>query len=415
MRKVTNGTYERVRLAPWQIRNGDRPLFGILASDFFGSIAGAVVHLTMIWWVLSQDVPDRIVGLMVLSIFIPLNLGVMLSGVAVVRFGARRLLLFSKLIAMAAAAACYLFMLTQTMTLPILALVATITYGAMGPSVSADIARVPALVRLADRRLVSFHTINGITLVLGQVIGLVLASMFAEQDASTMAIGLGVVFVGLSTAFTWAYFPRDRVRPMIGSTTFQQIRDMTRGVLAQLNGKEISLTAVLVTVGILAISEGYVEVVLPLAFRNAELPPTALSNAYILSIAAGVGATVVAQFIYGRVGLMKCLALTGAALLAVLTVAAMLGSVFGVLCAVFVTSAAASAMGMMTVTTLQENMPVSLQAQSIALWQTLALSTGALTILITGQVGSFSMTFLAGIAFVAVCGAIRALWSRRSA
>ena len=59
------------------LRGGDAALLSILAADFFGAIAGALVHLTMVWWVLEQGISGPTVSLLVLCIFMPLNFGVL--------------------------------------------------------------------------------------------------------------------------------------------------------------------------------------------------------------------------------------------------------------------------------------------------------------------------------------------------
>ncbi len=112
---------------------GDAVLASILLADLLGAIAASLVFLTMTWWVLRQDPPDLVFGLMMLAIVVPLNIGVLLSGPAVARMGARRLLLWSKGGALAGAGLCLLLMAQGLMTLPLLALIAALTYGALGP------------------------------------------------------------------------------------------------------------------------------------------------------------------------------------------------------------------------------------------------------------------------------------------
>jgi len=177
----------------------------------------------MVWWVLSQGVSGPTVSLLVLCIFLPLNIGVLLTGVAVDRFGSRRLLIVSKLIATCGALACFLLLATNAMTLVILAILAIVTYGAMSPSISADISRVPAITKLAGRRLESFHAANGIVMVAGQMIGLIGAGLLWDATGPAAAVGLGTLLVLISTAFTWFGFPRDRVGPRSPLSAFAQV------------------------------------------------------------------------------------------------------------------------------------------------------------------------------------------------
>lgn len=384
-------------------RSGDGALLSILAADFVGALAGAMVYLTMIWWVLSQDVPDNIVGLMVLAIFIPLNLGVLLSGVAVMRYGARTLLVYSKLVAILGASACGLLLATHMMTLPILALVAVITYGAMSPSITADIARVPALTRLAKRKLVSFHALNSVVMVLGQVGGMILAGLLADHVSPATIVGMAVVLLVFSTWITWTGFPRDRLRPMEPLTTPQHVRNMTNKVIARLDGSLLARRIVLATIGVIAVGEGVVEVILPLGYRAAEQSATALSGAYALAIAAGVVGVYWAQAKFDDIKLAPSIAALAIGLLALITVGWLMGGVLGITIAVAAASGAAAAGGTLTVTTLQNTMPVSLQAQAIGLWQAVSLAVGAVTILITGQIGTWGMPFLIILAAGAAC------------
>jgi len=45
------------------LRSGDAVLASILAGDFFGAIAGSLVHLTMVWWVLEHGVSGPTVSM----------------------------------------------------------------------------------------------------------------------------------------------------------------------------------------------------------------------------------------------------------------------------------------------------------------------------------------------------------------
>lgn len=390
-----------------ELRSGDRALIGILLSDFFGAIAGAVIHFTMIWWVLAQAVPDRVVGLMVLAIFVPFNLGVLLSGVAVMRFGSRKLLIFSKLIALGGGMSCGILLASGTMTLPLLALVATVTYAALGPSVAADLARVPALTRLAKRGLAGFHALNGTVLVIAQLIGFGIAALMAEHMRPEFPVSLGGVLLALSAGLTWAFFPRDRPQRQNAAPVFQQIRSLTAAVFERLDNRTIGISSIIATTAVIATSEGYSEIILPLDFRSSGLPPTALAGAYGATVIAGVISAAIANAVYGKVALQTALKVICLALLPAVVLAAIFQSTWGLFVAIVLTSAAAWGAGTLTVTTLQESMPVSLQAQAISLWHAFVLAAGALTVLVCGQIGNLSYWLTATLACVAAVASFR--------
>jgi len=171
----------------------------------------------MIWWVLAQAVPDRVVGLMVLAIFVPFNLGVLLSGVAVMRFGSRKLLIFSKLIALGGGMSCGILLASGTMT---------------------------ALTRLAKRGLAGFHALNGTVLVIAQLIGFGIAALMAEHMRPEFPVSLGGVLLALSAGLTWAFFPRDRPQRQNAAPVFQQIRSLTAAVFERLDNRTIGISSI---------------------------------------------------------------------------------------------------------------------------------------------------------------------------
>lgn len=401
-----------VAISRWVgLGSGDGVLASIMLSDFFGALAGALVHLTMVWWVLEQGVSGPVVSMLVLCIFLPLNIGVLLTGVAVARFGARRLLIVSKLIATCGAIACFAFLASGTMTLLILAMIAIVTYGAMAPSVAADISRAPAIAKLAKRRLETFHASNGIAMVIGQMLGLSGAGWLWEISGPETAVGLGVVMVLISTAVTWIGFPRDHLnRGQTGAMGLAQVRTLSRAVMQNLTGGKIDLALVLVTAGIIAISQGCIEVAFPIALSAADLPASALSQALVLATITGIAGMLVAQRTYLRIALSKALLIIASLLFVVLSLCVPAPGMVGFTVAVGATSMAASAAATYTVTALQERMPASLQAQAIGLWQCLILSVGSVAILVTGFAVSWALTLMAVAAGCCVLGILRRRW-----
>lgn len=395
------------------LTSGDAVLLSILLADFFGALAGALVHLTLVWWVLNQGVSGPVVSLLVLCIFLPLNIGVLLTGVAVARFGSRRLLIASKLIATCGAVACFVLLVGQSMTLPILGIIAVVTYGAMAPSIAADISRVPAITKLAGRKLESFHSANGIVMVTGQMLGLLAAGYLWGVSGPATAVGIGVVLVLSSTAVTWWGFPRDRLRPTeANETVLNQIKTLSKSVFNTLDPSKIDLPLIFVTAGIIATAQGCIEVAYPIAVAAADLPATALSLAYILAVITGVLAMIIAGMVYSRMHLSTALLGIAILLFAVLSLSIYVSGIAGFAIAVGATSAAGSAAGTFTVTALQERMPVSLQAQAIGLWEFLVLSVGSIIIVVMGFTTSWSLILLALIAAGCMFGT---LWQRRRA
>lgn len=389
------------------LRSGDAVLASILAGDFFGAIAGSLVHLTMVWWVLEQGVSGPTVSILVLCIFLPLNVGVLLTGVAVDRFGARTLLLASKMIATFGAFVCFLLLVTDMMTLTILGILAVAIYGAMAPSVSADISRVPAIAKLANRRLETFHAVNGIVMVTGQMLGLGAAGVLWDLIGPPAAVALGVLFVAVSTGFTWIAFPRDRMGVPSPLPVLEQVKELSRSVLRNLDGPSVNLSTVMVTAAIIATSQACIEVALPIAVSAAGLPASVLSWALLLAVITGIGASLTAEKTYAHIRLAPALLAISMILLAFLMVSVAIADMTGFYIAVGATSGAAAAAGTFMITALQERMPVSLQAQAIGLWEFTVLSVGSLTILVTGFVGSHALIFIAALGALAVGFALR--------
>lgn len=392
-----------------RLRPGDGALLGILASDFFGALAAATVHLTMVLWVLAQGASSTVVSLMVLTIFIPLNLGVLISGVAVARYGARRLLIASKAMALLGAFACFVLLAGDAMTLPVLSILAALTYGAMGPSITADIGRAPAFVRLAGRRLVDFHAVNGIAMVIGQVGGLGLAGLLADRFGAAAAVAAGCGLVVISLSITWASFPRDRPRAAGASA---EIIAMTRDVFNRIDGRRIGRASVLAAAAVIAVAEGCSEVVLPVATRAADLPSIALSLALCAAVVASIAAALAAQAAHEKVALPVALSIAALSAALALFCAAVWGDWIAIAIAAAVSVAAASGVGTMTVTSLQEAMPASLQAQAIGLWQSLVLTVSAAAILAAGLAGWAALGLLAILAIAAALLVARAALPR---
>ena len=398
----------------WGLGAGDTVLLSILTADFFAAVAGALIHLTMVWWVLEQNVSGQTVSLLVLCIFLPINVGVLLTGVAVARFGARRLLITSKLLATCGALACFVFLATGKMTLLVLAVIAILTYGAMAPSVAADISRAPAIAKLARRRLESFHAANGICMVIGQMLGLLGAGWLWDISGPTTTVGIGIGLVLVSTLVTWLGFPRDRLAPeRTIAMGLGRVRSLSRSVVERLRGGKIDLPLVLATAGIIAIAQGCIEVAFPIAVAAADLPASALSQALVLAVTTGIIAMIIAERTYAHIDLPSGLLMIAVLLFVILSLALLAPGMVGFTIAVGATSAAASASGTYAVTALQQSMPVSLQAQGIGLWQFLILSVGSLSILITGFAASWSLMLLTMGAGACMMGIIWRRWQIR--
>ncbi|MFK7856675.1 MAG: MFS transporter [Granulosicoccus sp.] len=389
---------------------GDSALIGIMVSDFFNSIAGTMVYLTMLWWVLAQGASELGVTLLVLCIYVPLNAGVIFSGVAVARFGARRLLLVSKALAVVGAAACYTLLAADLMTLWVLALLAVFVYGSMGPSQTADVSRAPALIRLSKRKLASFNAANGIAVVLGSVIGLTWGGFLSEASESATAIAISMLLVTLSFGVTFASFPRDRVLPNYERSSVKHLMVLTRSVMDRLDNKSIGLGSILITAALITVSEGIGEVLLPIELRASELSPTALSDALVYVVVGSVIAYVVAQAIHGKVNLDVTLVLTGAVLSIILVIGTYYGGWIALTIGAVAATSVASATALLAFTSIQLHMPASLQAQAAGLWHSLVLTSSALVIFLTGLAKAHGFVFLA---CVTICASVFAAYHLR--
>jgi len=244
--------------------------------------------------------------------------------------------------------------------------------------------------------------------VLGQMAGLLGAGLLWDAAGPSAAVGLGVILVLISTGCTWLGFPRDRVGPRSPLSVIAQVKTLSRSVLAKLDGPNIDLSSVLVTAAIIATAQGCIEVAFPIAVAAADLPASALSLALVLAVITGVASTVFAEMAYARTRLAPALLLIAGSLFGVLIIASAWPNITGFYIAVGATSAAAAAAGTLTITALQERMPVSLQAQAIGSSEFLVLSVGSATILLTGFTGALSLYFISLIALVSIAGAI---WS----
>lgn len=365
-------------------RSGDLALLGIIASDFFGALAGATVHLTLIWWVLGQGTSATVVSLMILAIFVPMNLGVLFSGWAVARMGARRLLLISKSVALLGAFACFVLLASGQLSLWALALISTITYGAMGPSLTADLARVPALARMANRPLAVFHAGNGISMVLGQVGGLVLAGVLMDAIGMAQTVLIGCVLVVVSLFITWISFPRDRLGSAPTGSFLTVTRDLAVTVFHRVMSAGILHRALILVGVIIAVSEGISEVFLPLVIRENGLPATTLSSTMIALVAASIVGSLLAPAISKRFALNTVMGVaTG--LTALLFISALSVSHWMVITGfIALIVGVATLAGTLASTAIQEEMPNALQAQAMGLWQSTVLAASAVAIFLAG-------------------------------
>ena len=389
-------------------RQGDRAFAGILAANLFGAAAASVVFLTMVWWVLAQGVADLVFGLMMLAIVVPLNLGVLVAGPAVARLGARLLLILSKLAALAGAGLCLLLLWHEALTLPLLALLAMATYAALGPSMTADVSRTPAIARLAGRRLIDFNAVNGLSMLAGSVAGFWAAGRLIDAGQAVGAMGVGVACIAISTAWTVASFPRDRLGRRFDGGARGHLAHLLRRVLRQWRAAPVIPALALLATVLLAISNVYEDVVLPLIIRDAGLAPSTHASALIASVIAAALVSVIAPAVHGRVALRRLAVLCAVAALAVLVVHLRVTGPLVFLAVVVVTTLAAGLVGTLGFTVMQERMPQSLQAQAVGVWQGLSMSVGSVTFLAGALLGTATLALLAALALGAVAFAMLA-------
>lgn len=371
-----------------RFRQGDAILSGILVADFFGAIAASLVFLTMVWWVLEQNTTDFVFGLMMLTIVLPLNVGVLVSGPAVARIGARKLLIWSKTMASLGATVCFMLLALGVMTLPVLAIIAILTYFSLGPSITADISRAPAIVRLAGRRLIDFNAVNGLVLLSGSVLGFLLAGALNDRGMVSASLGIAVIFVAASTLTTWSSFPRDRFTRRFEGSKNAHFWYLVRNVLLHANAAVIIRNAAICSALLLAVSDVYEDIFLPLVIRAEGLPPSVLSFALIASLIASALVSILAPLLYQRVDVRHVFLLSATAAFLVLGLNALVPSLWVMFAVVVVATLSAGITGTIGFTVMQEKMPQSLQAQAVGVWQSFSMTFGSCMLVIGGLLGT---------------------------
>lgn len=395
-----------------RLRRGDDLFAGILAADFFGAIAASLVFLSMVWWVLAQGASDLVFGLMMLTIVVPMNIGVLLSGPAVARVGARRLLIVSKLCALGGATLCLVFLALDLMTLPLLAVLAVVTYTSLGPSVTADLSRAPAIARLAGRRLIDFNAADGMVMLVGSVLGFWMAGWLNDQGKVVLALLIAVICVAISTYWTWLSFPRDRRQKAFDGSAGAHLVDLIRRVLVRFMANAALRNMAICAALLLAVSDVYEDIFVPLTLREQSQDPSALSYALIASLVASAFVSVLAPALQGRVRL-RWVFLTCAVMGLMIMGLHFAGTGLWVMIVVIVVTTLGAGMTItMGFTHLQESMPQSLQAQAIGLWQSFVMTVGSVALLIGGILGTATLWFLVVMAGIS---AVVSLQMRQSA
>ncbi|MCC5958796.1 MAG: MFS transporter [Rhodobacteraceae bacterium] len=391
-----------------RFRLGDAILSGILVADFFGAIAASLVFLTMVWWVLEQNTSDFIFGLMMLTIVLPLNIGVLVSGPAVARIGARKLLLRSKLAALLGAAICFSLLALDLMTLPVLAIIAIVTYFSLGPSVTADLSRAPAIVRLAGRRLIDFNAVNGLAMLIGSVAGFWLAGLLNDRGMAATSLGIAVLCVAASTLATWASFPRDRFPQRFEGSGNSHFWHLVRRVFTQLRSTVVIRNAAICSALLLTASDVYEDIFLPLILRAENFPPSVLSLALIASLIASAVVSVVAPLLYEKARLVHVFRISAVAAFLVLGLHIFGSSLWVIFAAIVVMALGAGVTGTIGFTVMQEKMPQSLQAQAVGIWQSFSMTFGSCILVIGGWLGTDVLWLVAALmlACVIFCSAL---------
>ncbi len=393
---------------------GDAIMSGILIADFFGAIAASLVFLTMVWWVLEQNTSDFVFGLMILTIVLPLNLGVLLSGPAVARIGARKLLVWSKLAALLGATLCFAFLALDAMSLPLLAGIAVVTYFSLGPSVTADLSRAPAIARLAGRRLIDFNAVNGLVMLIGSVAGYLLAGFLNDRGLVATSLGIAVICVAASTMATWASFPRDRFTRPFEGTQNAHFWFLVRSVLARAKSTPMIRNAAICSAVLLAASDVYEDIFFPLVLRAEGLPASTFSFALIASLVASAVVSVLAPSLYQRVRMGWIFQASAVAALLMIALH-LFGTSLGLMYAVIVVLAiGAGVTGTIGFTIMQEDMPQSLQAQAVGIWQSFSMTFGSCVLVMGGWLGTDVIWLVAALAVVCLICCVRMAFDDRA-
>lgn len=392
------------------------PLIGILLSRSLAFAGGAIIQLAMMWWVLQVHGSPILLSVLAICMFLPMNIGIIGSGLLVGRFGARRLLLFSKLAALLGAITCTTMLAVDLLTIETLLVLSVLTYGAMAPSITADISRVPVLTQFAGWRIATFHAANYTVMISARLVGFGFAGVLVDRFGQAATVGLATVFVAGSLAVTAASFPRDSSRRK-GSLTLSAWLTLTQRVVAHEAMSRISLLTVIGVALLMAIWATQVEVLLPLTVNMSHLPATVLSAALAVCALASMMGAATYRFVGERIGITRL----ARRLVWVFPLTLMLAASRGRLDVIAPSTAVCAATGAFlangVVTTLQREMPTSLQAQMIGLWRSLSMLSTAMALLVVGALASISpsaATWTLSAVSLVVAVAVSGRWPSRN-
>jgi MFS family permease len=384
--------FERQQGSPAKDLMRSIPLLGMLLSNAFAFVGSAMLQLTVVWWVLETYNSPILLSILAVIIYLPVNVGVIVSGLLVGRFGARRLLLVSGLAAVLGTVACSVMLAGSVLTFEALAALAFVTYVAIAPAMTAYASRIRVMAQFSGWRISTVHAAGRPMMLVARLAGLSLAGLLVERvgDAVTAAFAAFLLACGLLVIFV--SFPRDRPGRK-DSFTISAWLTLTKKVLTHERFKEIGLVTVAGLALLTAVLAALFEVVFPLTVSTNQLPVTLLSTVLAAGAIASVIGGVGYRAIDGRIGFLRLPVLLSWVFPLALVVAAANGRLVVVAASV----AACAAVGTFLLTglaaTMQKQMPNSLQAQMVGLAQALIFSTSAVAIFVTGATGSISLAF----------------------
>lgn len=366
------------------------PLGGILVSDVLAFSGGATIQLSMIWWVLEVYGSPVLLSALSICMFGPLIVGVTISGLIVGRFGARRLLILSKAAASLGSIACAGILASGLMSIEILLALAVLTYGAIAPSLTADLSRVAAFAQFAGWRLATFHTASLGVLVSARLVGFALAGILVDRIGEAATVGLASVLLIASLVVTIVSFPRDR--PVRGAAiSVSAWNSLTRRILASEAFRRVGILTVTSAALLIAVGLAMIEVIVPSVAHVGQYSSTVLSVALSACAFANIVGAALYRLTEGRLSIARAWFTLPWLLSLALATAAFDGRLVLVVSATAVCAAAGAYLATGLVSTLQKQISNSLQAQFFGLWQTLVMSTAVLVIALVGVASSLSL------------------------
>jgi len=377
-----------------------------------------LTEFALLWYVLERYGDALLVGLLVVIIELPMIIGAIISGAMVRRFGARRLLLWSRIVTIAASLTAAGLVATDALTLVNLYLLALVAHACMAPTILADTSRIPVFARFAGASLAKFNARNGAAMTFAALLGFLVAGFLVETVGYALVLLLAALFFVIAFLITLTWFPRDRVshaRKLDLSIWF----DLAARTVKAIHMSDLVLLLT-ITIGILgAVAAGFEEVLLPISIERLSLSATALSTLFVVVAVGSLIGELGYSYVTDRISARSLALVAGISLTLLLSALAIHTSYEMILVAAGLVAIFGAPLGPLMITTIQTQMPHSLQGNAVGLIEA-ALSASsipfilAVGILIDYAPMSAALSVLAGLSLCAVF-IILAVWRRKAA